>query len=316
MRNDYKILRLLGEGGFGRVSLATHIPTGKQVALKELHTVDYAAQQRFEREVRLLEEQIDNQFVVNVLGYDLRANPPYIIMEYCDGGSLRPWVTKRQPWQAIARALGHVAQGLAGIHKAGGFHRDIKPDNLLLASVGDEGSIVKVADFGLARLPVTPVGTAATMTYSAGGTPGYIAPEIMMGADYHSGADIYSLGISALELLTGDRRVGALVGTDMPQGLADLVIAMVSPVAIKRPNIQRVAEVIDVIFKAPNALVNRLPRPMQPLPREDNRVAIAVGFGAVALLALGGLAYLAANAPEWDEQVRRNRGNGGKHGAG
>jgi serine/threonine protein kinase len=308
----YEFIQNISEGSFGRVYMARDPQSGGVVAIKELKQLDPASLRQFERELRLLREQIDNRFVVDVLDFDLNRVPPFIVMEYCDGGSLRAWVQNRQPWLVVAEALGHVAEGLAGIHKAGGFHRDIKPDNLLLAHVNDQGLMVKVADFGLARVPR---GTG-TMTYSLAGTRGYIAPEVLMGADFHSGADIYSLGMVSVELLTGGLDPIAIDSSVAPDGLKNLTRAMISPMAASRPNIQRVAQLLTNIISPPRTPVTSQPAPPPtPTPRLQNsgaEVAVAVGIGAALLAAIGGLAYLAANSPEWDGQVQRYRGKDGR----
>lgn len=311
MKPSYQTIRNINEGAFGRVYLAKNIESGALVAIKELKQADPASLRRFERELGLLREQIDNKFVVDVVDFDLTASPPYIVMEYCDGGSLRPWVQNRRPWPTVAGVLGHVAEGLAGIHKAGGFHRDIKPDNLLVASVGQQQIIVKVADFGLARVPTD----AGTMTYSPAGTKGYIAPEVLMGADFHSGADIYSLGRVALELLTGGLDPAAIESANAPDGFKNLVRAMTSLLPAKRPNIQRVAQLLEAIIHPPPAPKAPQPPPAHLAAKSQTSgadAAVAIGIGAAIVAAIGGLAYLAANSPEWDEQVQRYRGKDGR----
>jgi serine/threonine protein kinase len=302
----YQIVRPINEGGFGRVSLAQDTISGQFVAIKELHKVDGDSRARFERELRVLQEQINNRYVVDVFSFNFDTDPPFIVMEYCDGGSLRGWVNNRRPWETVASALGHVAEGLAGIHKAGGFHRDIKPDNLLLANLPDYGLTVKVADFGLARIPQR---NTSTMTYGGYGTPGYIAPEIMMGADFHPGADIYSLGVVALELLTGTTDAANLNHITAPEALKQLVRAMLSRASVNRPNIQRVAKVLNEVLTMPQP-----PQPLvapAPASSSGSGAGVALGIGA-ALLAIGGLAYLASNAPEWDGEVQRYRGKDGR----
>src|SRR5262249_12934013 len=163
------------------------------VAVKALARGSASDLERFTRELRMLRTQITNRHVVDVLDWDLGHDPPYLVMEFCEGGPLRAWVGKKPPWRSVAVALAHAINGLHGLHRADGFHRDIKPDNLLMGKDSATGEmVVKVADFGLARAPVTATGP---MTRSAMGTPGYIAPEVLAGAPYAASADIYSLGV-------------------------------------------------------------------------------------------------------------------------
>ena len=75
---------------------------------------------------------MNSQFIVELLDKDLGADPPYLVFELCEHGSLRSWVDARKPWNHVAIALAHIVQGLTQIHQLGGFHRDLKPENLLL----------------------------------------------------------------------------------------------------------------------------------------------------------------------------------------
>lgn len=140
------------------------------------------------------------------------------------GGSLDQFLQQRQPWGFVARVLLHTLIGLHDIHQVEGFHRDIKPHNLLLAQDPTDGWIAKVTDFGFARVPLT----TGPMTRGAAGTPGYIAPEVLMGEPFHPGADMYSLGIVALELLTTTRDRAELTTLDAPPELGSLVERMTS----------------------------------------------------------------------------------------
>jgi serine/threonine protein kinase len=148
--------------------------TGRIVALKLLHLVfaddpDYVA--RFERELELA-RRIHSPNVVEVLGYGVRQETPYLALEYVDGPSLRQMLTGHGPysWQETRALLAQFAQGLSDAHAAGVIHRDIKPSNILIGSNG----VAKLADFGIAKgLDLTRVtGTSALI-----GTPAYLAPE-------------------------------------------------------------------------------------------------------------------------------------------
>lgn len=132
MINGYRLVKLLGRGSFGEVWLAETEADGSRVAIKFLHDITAGALNRFRREVRLLTEHIDNRFVVDIKAHDLNAASPYFVMEFCEGGSLRQFVGKPWAWQAAARVLSCAVQGLTGLHRVVGYHRDIKPDNLLL----------------------------------------------------------------------------------------------------------------------------------------------------------------------------------------
>src|SRR5262249_34908133 len=159
-------------GAFGEVLLVRDKQTQEQFALKKLIRVTPENRERFAREAVQLHRQLNNRHVVNLIEAHLDAEPPYLVLEYCEGGSLEHFLQQRQPWGFVARVLLHTLIGLHDIHRVEGFHRDIKPHNLLLAQDATDGWIVKVTDFGFARVPLT----TGPMTRGPAGTPGYIAP--------------------------------------------------------------------------------------------------------------------------------------------
>jgi serine/threonine protein kinase len=227
----FRVIRLLGAGSFGEVYLCQDLVNGTSVAVKVLR--DLQALDRFRREVRILYSQLDNAHVVRLIGYDLDATPPYLVLEYCEYGSLRQWVGRRPRYVDVCAALAHASKALERLHALGGVHRDVKPDNLLVArGVTENAAVVKLADFGLARTPISVTGPA---TRGGAGTPGYIAPEILEGAEFSPAADMFSLGITAVELLTGGRNLVALHGTVLPLALRQLVSSLIAPNPSYRP---------------------------------------------------------------------------------
>jgi serine/threonine protein kinase len=335
MNSRYEIIRFLARGGFGSVSLAFDKENGEQVAIKELIELNGDALERFRNEYAILYAQIDNRYVVDVLDADLDAHPPYIVLEYCEHGSLRGWVEQPKPWLVVAFALSHALQGLWGIHRLGGFHRDLKPENLLVASDPDLGFIVKVADFGLARVPRE----AVDVTNRRAGTHGYIAPEVDRGSvGFHAGADVYSLGVVAIELLTSSKDPDCLSKARIPAQLRDLVLRMISTDRTMRPTIPQVAARLAEIVKLDPAKATTLPaaavgrqqgaappgrrQPEMPAAAVAPALGVAAGSGMGAPLAGGlilgaiGLAALltklATNDDEWDTSVRRYRGSDGR----
>lgn len=107
MLEKYAKIKELGEGGFGRVYLAQDPVHKIPVAVKILKGRTTEERERFRREVRLLKEHVDNRYVVDVIDYDLDHDPPYVVLEYCEYGSLRSWIGKGRPWEDIAIALVH-----------------------------------------------------------------------------------------------------------------------------------------------------------------------------------------------------------------
>ncbi len=290
---NFEFLGELGRGSFGIVHLARYRTSGLQVAIKVLKLNGLAVRKRFAREADLLEAYIGIPNVVNVLDADVTGPTPYIVLEYCAGGSLDRWIAARRGVSDVCWALAEAAAGLAGIHAQGGIHRDVKPLNLLvvLDATGTRMTAVKVTDFGVARQPRP----GRSMTRSAQGTIAYMAPEIRAGAPFLASADVYSLGITAVELLTGSQNPAAILSAPIPEDLRLLVRRMLAGIASERPG---AAEVCDRLLAVRRALVVAPPVMRQPVPSVGNRqsgLADAIGFAAlVGLFALGGAAIASA----------------------
>lgn len=297
----YELLKKLGAGAFGEVYAATDRHDNHTVALKFLHAGGSDARDRFWREARILYAQMQNPYVVSILDQDLNANPPYLVLEYCAGGSLRSWVG-RCSWRQAARVLVHVTYGLAGIHLTGGFHRDLKPENLLHYRAGEGHGWIKVSDFGIARVPET---AKPPMTRGAGGTAGYIAPELGYGAPFTAAADVYSLGVVGAELLTARLDGSALSAAAAPQGLRALLLSMLDYEPARRPKLQRVQETLEQLLKLPSA-----PAPTVQKPQDDGTAAKV--FVGLAMAALGALAFGGGEKKKWDSSVARYRGPDGR----
>ena len=200
---DYRVERLLGRGGMGAVFLATHTRLDRQVALKVLPdelAKDETFIQRFEREARAI-AQLQHPAIVQVHDMFEDQGDYFLILEYLGGGSIRDLLEDEGPlpeW-AAACLIRYAALGLHAAAEAGFVHRDIKPDNLLLTQNGE----VKVADFGLVHTEAA--GTTLTEVGTTVGTPAYMAPEQwedIRTCDHRT--DLYSLGCTLYELLTGE----------------------------------------------------------------------------------------------------------------
>ena len=174
----------------------------RTVALKLMHvhladSPDFVS--RFRREARAA-ARLSNPGVVAVYDQGSLDGVAYLVMEYVEGPTLRDLIAAGP--LSVKEALGLVAQllrPLGAAHRAGLVHRDIKPENVLLPS---DGSVAKVADFGLARA-VTEV--TQTTTGNVLGTVAYLAPELITSGDSTSRADVFSAGVVLYELLTGQQ---------------------------------------------------------------------------------------------------------------
>ena len=235
----YHSLTLLGAGGMGEVYHARRVSDNASVAIKYLRRLDYDALIRFQFEANNYLHQRDCPYIVDIIDYEFNSPHPYIVLEYCRFGSARDFISNF--WWApekMAALLTHVAVGFQAIHQTGGFHRDIKPDNLLL-TLNTQGLLVmKVSDFGLARLPLGLAGSPLTRT--PGGTPGYIAPEVLVGRPFTAAADIFSFGVTIHELFTGTRPAPGEKNLSGPSVLRPLVAQMITKDPSQRPDIQTV----------------------------------------------------------------------------
>lgn len=204
----YRVERIIGQGGMGTVVRARHTLLEQDVAIKVLaseHATDPQYAARFLREAQTA-VSIKGEHVVRVLDVGTRENgAPYMVMEYLEGHDLSQIVETSGPLH-ISDAIDYILQAceaLAEAHVAGLTHRDIKPSNLFLAKRSDGSALVKLLDFGIAK-PSGTTDTRLTATGAAMGSPSYMSPEQVRnakGVDHRS--DIWSLGASLQEILTG-----------------------------------------------------------------------------------------------------------------
>ncbi|HTL36718.1 MAG TPA: protein kinase, partial [Kofleriaceae bacterium] len=203
---EYKIDQKIGEGGMGTVYSATHPTIGKRAAIKVISAElgqDPVLVQRFVQEARSV-NQIGHPNIVDVFAFGkLPDGRSYFVMEFLQGESLRGRLMRT--FMSIADAvqiLDEIAGALEAAHEKGIVHRDLKPDNVYLASVRGGYIIVKLLDFGIAKL-VTGGGIAKTSTGEMMGTPGYLSPEQARGKNVDYRTDIYALGCMMFEMITG-----------------------------------------------------------------------------------------------------------------
>jgi eukaryotic-like serine/threonine-protein kinase len=200
----YRVLAEIGRGGMGIV-LKGYDPTlARHVALKLLRRerADQRARERFVREARAA-AGIDHDHVVAIFSVENPPDgPPYLVMPYILGPTLRQRIRsdRRLDAREAARICAEVADGLAAAHAAGLIHRDIKPANIILDS--DHGR-AKIVDFGLVRVQESASDT--TQDGAIPGTPEYMSPEqIREPALVDGRSDVYGLGVALYEALTGE----------------------------------------------------------------------------------------------------------------
>jgi len=239
----FRVLGELGRGGMGVVVKAYDPDLDRVVAVKILgdERAGGAARERFVREARAA-AGIEHEHVVTVHSVaSPRDGPPYLVMQYVEGPTLRERIAaeKRLEPRTAARLAAQIADGLASAHRRGLIHRDIKPSNVILAA----GDRAKITDFGLVRIKEQP--GDITREGMIAGTPEYMSPEQISEPDrIDERSDVYGLGVTLYEMLTGATPF---------RGAAQMVIQQVlreEPVALRRLNDAVPRDVQTICLKA------------------------------------------------------------------
>ncbi|MBX3170777.1 MAG: serine/threonine protein kinase [Candidatus Eremiobacteraeota bacterium] len=199
---SYKLMRKLGQGGFGEVWEAVHRHHKRTAAIKLIrHDCDDATATRFLREAETL-SQLECPHTVRLYDYGhSESGQLFLVMELLKGVDLENLVKTHGP-QPPERVTSLLAQACLSLEEAHGrqlIHRDIKPANLFLCQLGMEPDFVKLLDFGL----VKPEGANLTQSDALVGTPDYMSPEQIQGRELDGRSDLYSLGAVGYFLLTG-----------------------------------------------------------------------------------------------------------------
>ena len=234
--NRYEIKSVLGVGGMGMVYKANDRELGETLAIKtlkpEIIAADSNALERFKSEIKLA-RRIAHRNVVRTYDLGEIGGVYYISMEYVEGKSLKDLIRERGrlPASAVLPIAKQLCRALEVSHEEGVIHRDIKPQNMVVQADG----VLKVMDFGIARLATRPKESGHTEQGMVVGTPEYMAPEQLLGDELDARADLYATGVVLYECLVG--RV---------------------PITADTP-ITLIAKVLEEEPKAPNAVVPDVP---------------------------------------------------------
>jgi eukaryotic-like serine/threonine-protein kinase len=309
----YEVIRLIGEGSMGRVLLARDPVLGREVAVKHLRRdLEIPREVREGLVVRMRHEARAAARVSHpnlVVLHDMGEDPVvglFLVFEYVEGSTLKDRLKQGplSPTQT-ARLARELGAALTRAHDAGIVHRDVKPENVMLAATG-----AKIADFGIARIP------DSTLTHRGGlmGTPAYSAPETFRSAAFSAESDQFSLAASIYEALSGRRafpgddavRVAANIGNDEPEpcaralGLSPSVDRVLGRALSKLPEARfpscedfgeaLAASLVDAAREETTATPK--PRAEVDVPRQ--RKSAQVALGAVVVVITAGLLVRAA----------------------
>ncbi|WP_437734532.1 nSTAND1 domain-containing NTPase [Sorangium sp. So ce1335] len=264
----YEIIRKLGQGGMGVVYLARDTKLGRRVAIKLLLSYTGQSIERFLEEARATARCRHENIVVIHEADEIRGCP-YLVLEYIKGRSLREWLTQREhpsaPGSRAARTppgpgaasvaieiMIPVVRALACAHGLGIVHRDLKPENIRI----DDAGCIKVLDFGLAKRMDTAVDPPSTSARAAldgdagrtpkstiSGTPGYMAPEQLLGMDIDGRTDLWAVGVLLHELLTGEHPLRPFSFARLPE-IMNLELPMPS-LRARRPELGALGALVD-----------------------------------------------------------------------
>ena len=204
--SHYQIIRLLGAGGMGEVYLAQDTKLNRQVALKILTSefeTDVERIRRFKKEARAV-SALNHPNIITIYSIEETEAGSFIATEFIDGQTLRELIAdKPLPWQEAVKIAIQIAGALKTAHSVGIIHRDLKPANIMFRRDG----IVKVLDFGLAKLTGPDSGDLETREHTAPnrlmGTIHYMSPEQALGERVDLRTDIFSFGVVLYEMLSG-----------------------------------------------------------------------------------------------------------------
>lgn len=269
----YELVKVIGDGGMGRVYRGVQLSTGGRVAIKIMDAWDHdaATVKRFRYEAETT-ASLSHPNTVRILDFGSDDDLFFLVMEYLPGTDLTRYLRREgQSDPFVAHVLLQTACSLAEAHSRGVVHRDIKPNNIMLLHHAGLPSFVKVIDFGIARA----IGGPGNGTVGVLGTMGYIAPEQMKdGAQLDARTDLYSLGCVAYELLSGRLPFDGITHNSPPMDVLEAHLrGNPTPLEVAKPGVNpRLASLImGLIRKRPDdrpPAAGELIEPLYALRRE------------------------------------------------
>ncbi|MBW2528739.1 MAG: serine/threonine protein kinase [Deltaproteobacteria bacterium] len=239
----YELVEELERGGMGMVWIAIDRKLDRKIALKIMVANSEDSRERFEREAKTV-AGLRSEHVVEVHDYGVDDGVPYIAMELLEGESLGTRLKRigSLPVAEVADILVQTAKGLKAAHGAGLVHRDLKPSNIFLAH-RDDREVVKLLDFGVVKAVDQTFKTESTASGVVLGTPQYMSPEQARGIkEIDHRADLWSLGVITLRMLTGNNPFGS-------DSVGDAVIKICIEPIPKASEFQGIPDELDLFFE-------------------------------------------------------------------
>ncbi|MGK8491333.1 serine/threonine-protein kinase [Nocardia asiatica] len=313
----YRIERVLGSGGMGTVYVALHPRLPRRDALKVLsaeYSMDPEFRARFVREAELA-ARLDHPNIIGVYDRGVEHGRLWIAMRFMDGSDATTLIRRREaaPPHRVLHVITAAARGLDHAHRAGMLHRDVKPANILIEPVPGRPDRVAITDFGIAKAAAGM--TSLTQAGSILATLAYAAPEQLTGAAVDHRADVYALGCTLYELLTGakpfprattDAVIAAHLQDPPPRPTATVpelptrIDDVIARALAKDP--QRRYQSCGALAEAAATAFGVSPDPVSPIvPRSAGRRRIGTGIGvllAVAALVITSVVVLNRVSPE------------------
>jgi len=260
---NYRVVRMLGRGGASTVYLGMHPVIGTKVAIKVLHPEIVAMPgmaERFIMEARTSSE-LGSPHIPHYYDFGtLESGQPYAVLELLEGESVAARIANNGtlPASEVLDIVRQTARAMTQVHAAGVVHRDLKPDNLFLTKTPAGDALVKILDFGIAKALVPGLSPAQTSIGLVLGTPGYCSPEQAMGLVVGPATDVFALGATAYQMLTGrlpfegvanPKQDAPPLPDDVPRALARTIARMLARDLDAR--IQSMSEVLEGLAARP-----------------------------------------------------------------
>ncbi len=315
----YRIVDVIGQGGFAKVYLAVDEQSTRRVAIKVLDDLASAAPDtmaRFEREVRAV-AALRDPHTVRLFDYGSRDGLLFTVFEYIAGRDLAEVLATEGPLPApvVIHIARQVLQALREAHAAGIVHRDVKPDNVRVFEYMGDAFTVKVLDFGIAKSFHPDTGPALTAANELVGTLRYMSPEQLAGRPLRPSSDIYSLGLVMIEMLTGpdalhgNRLIDQLermssghlfaVPDDVTSGLGAVITRMTERDADARySSADAVLRALETLTAPIRSTRPAAPARSEPQPVGFARVALVIAAAVIVVAAVSIGAALVASPPE------------------